>query len=92
MEQLAHPTRNVFSTGMKWREKTNQLHFGGGDVGAVQDREGGFSFVPASAGTIVETSILEMIVFRWSFLWSSLLIPHEMSLSTGSAAAEEGEN
>ena len=79
MEQLAHPTRNVFSTGMKWREKTNQLHFGGGDVGAVQDREGGFSFVPASAGTIVETSILEMIVFRWSFLWSSLLIPHEMS-------------
>jgi len=45
----------------------------------VKGKGKGFSFVPVGAGTIVETSILEKMVFSWSFLWSSLPIPHEMS-------------
>jgi len=48
-------------------------------VKAVRVKGKGFSFVPVGAGTIVETSILEKMVFSWSFLWSSLPIPHEMS-------------
>ncbi|HOZ96308.1 MAG TPA: hypothetical protein PKY86_00640 [Niabella sp.] len=85
----------------------------GGEVKAVHVKGGGFSFVPASAGTICEGSACKRKRFLLRSCWGrndsrnvdfgkdgfqlELFVeqfahPTRNVFSTGSAAAEEGEN
>jgi len=67
-EQFAHPTRNVFSTRTKWREKTNQLHFGGRCGGSACERKR-FLLRSCGAGTICGGSACKRKRFLLRSCW-----------------------